>query len=99
MIRALPDKPEHWNQVKTVLTHIDHLKTFAEIQSHLEMEEERMKMFGPPNVALVAKGNRPKGNKNSRGRQAMKGSRLPKKGRPKPGIAKKQKLKAIERKI
>jgi len=63
--------------VKTVLTHADHLKTFAEIQNHLEMEEEHMKMFNPPNVAFVAKGNRPKGNKNTRGRQAMKGSRPP----------------------
>jgi len=68
VIRAVQDKREHWNHVKTVLTHADHLKTFAEIQSHLEMEEERMKIFGPPNVALVAKGNMPKGNRNSRGR-------------------------------
>jgi len=62
-IRALPDKPDYWNHVKTVLTHADHLKTFAEIQSHLDMEE-CMKMFSPPNVALVAKGNKPKGNKS-----------------------------------
>ena len=50
-----------------------------------------MKMFGPPNTAVVVKGNRPKGNKGSQGRQAMKGSRPPQKGRPKPGMAKKQK--------
>jgi len=65
VIRALPDKPEHWNHVKMVLIHADHLRTFAKIQSHLEMEEEHMKMFGPPDVALVAEGNRPKGNKSS----------------------------------
>ena len=77
MIRALLDKLDHWNHVKTVLTHADHLRTFAKIQSHLELEEERIKIFGPPNVSLVAKGNRPKGNKSSRGRYAMKGSRSP----------------------
>ena len=77
MIRSLPDKPENWIHVKTVLTHADHLKTFAEIQSQLEMEEERMKMFGPPNMAPVPKGNRPKGKKISRGRHAMKGSHPP----------------------
>ena len=60
MIRTLPEEPQHWEQVKTVLTHSDHLKTFGQIQSHLEMEEERLKMFRTPNVALVAKGNRPK---------------------------------------
>ena len=41
VIRALSDEPQHWEQVKTVLTHSDHLKTFGQIQSHLEMEEER----------------------------------------------------------
>ena len=56
VIRALPDEPPHQEQVQTVLTHSDHLKTFGQIQSHLEMEEERLKMFGTPNVALVAKG-------------------------------------------
>jgi len=76
-IQALPDKFEHLNHVKMVLTDADHLKTFAEIQSQLEMEEERMKMFGPPNMAPVSKGNRPKGKKLSRGRHAMKGSHPP----------------------
>jgi len=93
VIRALPDKPEHWIHVKMVLTHVAHLKTFAEIQSHLQIEEERMKMFSPPSVALVAKGNRPKGNKSSRGIQAIKGSCPPQKDRPKAGIVKKQKAK------
>ena len=84
---------QHWHDVKVVLTYLDHIKTFAEIQSHLEMEEERLKVFGTPNLALVSKGNRPKGNKHGRGRQAKKGSFLPQKGRPKAGIAKKQKAK------
>ena len=68
VIRALPNKPEHWNHTNMVLTHADHLKSFAKIQSHLKMEEECIKMSRPPNVALIAKGNRPKGNKSSRGR-------------------------------
>ena len=57
------------------------------------MKDERLKMLGTPNVALVAKGNRPKGNKNTRGRQFKRGSRLPQKGRPKAEVAKKQKVK------
>lgn len=77
VIRALPDEPPQWEQVRTVLTHSDHLKTFGQIQSHLEMEEERLKMFGTPNVALVFKGIRPKSNKNTRGRQFKRGSRPP----------------------
>ena len=80
-----------------VLTSSEHLKTFTDIQSHLEIEEERLKMFGTPNVTLVAKQNRPRGNKNSRGRQIKKGSHPPQKGRPKAGIAKKQTT--IERQI
>jgi len=33
VIRGLRDEPKHWNHVKVVLTHSDHLKTFIEIQS------------------------------------------------------------------
>jgi len=90
VIQALLDEPRHWEQVKTVLTHSDHLKTFGQIQSHLEMEEEHLKIFGTSNVALVAKGNRPKGNKNTKGRQFKRGCRPPQKGRLKAGVAKKQ---------
>ena len=64
---VIPDGPEHWNNVKLVLTHFNHLKTFVEIQSYLKMEEKCLKMFSAPNMALIVKGNRPKGNKNSRG--------------------------------
>ena len=62
VIRTLLDKPEHWNHVKVVLTLADHLKTFTEIQSQPKMEEECIKMFGTPNLALVTKRNRPRGN-------------------------------------
>jgi len=47
------------------------------------MEEEFLKTFRSSNVALVAKGNRPKINKNNRGRQYKRVSRLPQKGKPK----------------
>ena len=57
------------------------------------MQEKHSKTFGTPNVALVAKGNRLRGNKNNRGKQFKKGSRPPQKDRPKAGIAKKQKAK------
>jgi len=61
---AIPDEAKRWRNVKIVLTDSNHLKTSAEIQSHLQMEEERLKMFDTPKVALVAKGNKPKGNNN-----------------------------------
>lgn len=65
VIKALPIESQHWNHVKTILTYSDNIKTFAEVQSHIEMEEERLKMLGTSHVAFVAKGNRPKGNKNN----------------------------------
>jgi len=38
VVRALPSEPEHWKNIKLTMTHSKHLKTFAEIQSHLKME-------------------------------------------------------------
>jgi len=57
------------------------------------MEEECLKIFGTPNMALVAKGNRPRSNKNTRGQQAKKGSHPAQKGRLKAEFSKKQKTK------
>ena len=68
VIWAIPNELEHWGNVKLVLAHIDYLKTFVEIHSRFEMEKEHLKMFGTPNMTLVAKGNRRKGNKNRQGR-------------------------------
>jgi len=59
VIRVVPSQPEHWKNVKLVMTPSEHMKTFAEIQSQLEMEEERLNMFSYSNAALVAKGNQP----------------------------------------
>ena len=67
LIWALPIESQDWNHIKTVLTDSEHIKTIVVVQSHIEMEEERLKMLGTSHVALVAKGNRPKGNKNNRG--------------------------------
>jgi len=55
VIQAIRDEPEHWGNVKLVLAHSDHLKTFTKIQNDLEIEKECLKMFDTLNVALVAK--------------------------------------------
>jgi len=54
------------------------------------MEEERVKTFNFPKVALVPKRNRPKGSKNNRVRQYKMVSRSSQKDGPKTSIAKKQ---------
>jgi len=38
-IRALPSELGHWKNVNLVMNHSEHMKTFVEIQSHLEMEK------------------------------------------------------------
>ena len=99
MIWALPVESQHWNHVKTVLTHSEDIKTFAEVQSCIKMEEECLKMLGTHHVALVAKGNRPKGNKNNQGRQVKKGFRPPQNGRPRLGLPRSTRPKVMERSI
>jgi len=59
VIQALPNQPEHWKKVKIIMTHSEHMKTFTEIQSHLQMKEERLKTFSCSNAALVAQGHHP----------------------------------------
>jgi len=75
------------------MAHNDNIKTFQKIPKHLEMEDERQKSFAPPNVALVAKGSKPKGKRPFRGKQAKKGPHSPQNSRPGKGIAKKQEAK------
>jgi len=41
------------------MTHSKLIKTFAEIQSHVEMEEERLKTFSSSNVVSLLKGIEP----------------------------------------
>ena len=73
VIWTLPSQPEHWKNVKLIMTHSKHMKTFPDIQSHLKMEEERLKTFSSSNATLVAKGNRPQSNKN-RGKLKQEGA-------------------------
>jgi len=68
------------------------MKTFAGIQSNLEMEKERLKTFSSSNTALVAKENRPISNKN-RSRQYKKTPSPYQKNGPKSSTAKKHKTK------
>ena len=91
VIRALPDT-DLW-QNSQLMAHNDNIKTFQKIPKHLEMEDERQKSFAPPNVALVAKGSKPKGKRPFRGKQAKKGPHSPQNSRLGRGIAKKQKAK------
>ena len=67
------------------------------MQNHLEIEEERLRTFSSLNVAFVTKGDRPKGNKNNRGKHFKRFSHYPKKGKAKGGVAKKLRLKAMEK--
>ena len=38
--QALPKVHEHWKNIELIMIYAEHLRTFVEIQSHLEMEEE-----------------------------------------------------------
>ena len=79
------------------MTQSEHMKTFAEIKSHLELEEECLKMFSSSNAALVAKGNRPRSNKNQ-GRLYKKAIHPYQKNGPKFGATNKQKAKGNDEK-
>jgi len=65
VIRALPNDNEHWKSFKVFMTHSEHTKTFEAISKHLEMEEERLKLYLPPSVAFVVKGLGPKGRNHT----------------------------------
>jgi len=91
VIRALPDTELWWNFLQ-VMAHNENIKTFDAISKHLQMEDEH-KSLALPNVALVAKGSKPKGKRPFRGKQAKKGQRSLQNSRPRKGITKKQKAK------
>ena len=88
VFRALPTRDEKWKPFITMMTHNESIKTFADITKHLELEDERLKACAPPPVALVARVDRPKGNKFKRGKK--KNLHPSKKLGPRGGIAKKQ---------
>jgi len=90
---ALLSQPQHWKNVKLVMAHSNHMKTFVEIQDRLKMEEKRLNMFSSSNMALVAKGNRSEGTRNSQGKHLRKVLTPSQKVGPKGGIVDKQKIK------
>ena len=56
VIRVLPTQPEHWKNVKLVMTHSEHMKTFVEIQSHLKIEKERLRTVSSSSGLLLVNG-------------------------------------------
>jgi len=88
VLRALPAGDEKWKPFITMVIHNESIKTFTDITKHLELENERLKACAPPPVALVARVDRPKGNKFRRGKK--KNLHPSKKLDPRGGIPKKQ---------
>jgi len=58
-------KTKLWENVSQVMAHNENIKTFDAISKHLEMEDERQKSLTPPSVALVAKGGKSKGKRQT----------------------------------
>ena len=69
MLRALPAEGDKWKPFITLMTHNENIKIVAEITNYLELEDERLKASAPPPVALVARVDRPKGNKFKQGKK------------------------------
>ena len=89
MIRALPHDNEHWKSFKVIMTHSENIKTFEEISKHLEMKEERIKIYAPPSVAFVAKGSGPRGKRPYHGKKPKKSPHPPQNTHSYGGTAKK----------
>ena len=64
------------------------MKTFEAISEHLKKEEERLKLYAPPSVALIAKGSDPKGRKPYYGKKPKKGPHPPQNSRSNAGTSK-----------
>jgi len=97
VIMALPNDNEHWKSFKVIVTNSEHIKTFEAISKHLEMKEERIKIYAPPTVAFVAKGSGSRGRKPYHGKIPKKGPHPPQNSHPN-GTAKKYKAKGNEAK-
>jgi len=97
--RALPNENEHLKSFKVIITHSKHIKTFKAISKHLEMEEERVKIYAPPSVAFVAKRSGPRGKKPYCGKKPKKGPRPSQNSRSNGGTAKNISLRATELRI
>jgi len=73
------------------MTHNENIKTFEAISKHLEMEEDHIHIYAPPNVAFITKGCGPRGKKPNCGKKPKKGPHPSQNSRPKGGYAKKHK--------
>ena len=93
MIRALPNDNEHWKSFKVFMAHSEHINTFEAISKHLEMEEERLKLYAPPSVTFVAKGLGPRGRKPYCSKKPKRGSHPPQNSCSNCGTPKKHKAK------
>jgi len=72
VIMALPNDNEHWRSFKVIMAYNENIQAFKAISEHLEMEEEYMKTYAPPNVAFVAKRSGPRGNRPYHGKKPRK---------------------------
>ena len=93
VIRTLPDT-DFLRNFSQVMAHNDSIKTFEVISKHLKIEDE--KILSRPNVALVAKGCKPKGKRPFCDEQVKKDPRAPQNSQLGKGIAKKQEIRAME---
>ncbi len=64
VIRSLPD-PE-WAQMKLLMTHSEHIKTFTDISRHLELEAERVESARPKVFVTRAGPSRPKNKRKGK---------------------------------
>ena len=62
-----------WRHFKVIMTHNENIKSSKVISNQLEMEEEHIKTYAPPNVAFNAKGCGPKGKRHCPGKKPKKG--------------------------
>ena len=75
------------------MAHSEHINIFKAISKHLEMEEERLKLYTLPSLAFISKGSGPKGRKPYRVNKPKKEPRPPHNSRSNAGTAKKHKAK------
>jgi len=78
VVRALLDDNEHARSFKVIMAHSANIKTFKAISKHLQIEEDCMKAYAPPNMAFFPSGSGPKGT--PKGSRPYRGNK-PKKSR------------------
>ena len=93
VLRTLPNENEYWRSSKVILAHKENIQTLEAISKHLKIEEHRMKVYVPPNMAFIAKGSGPKGNRPYHGKKPKKDPCSSLNSRSKCGFANKNKAK------